>query len=127
MLPLPRRVFRNLFFTLLLANLVGCSSMPGFGTETAASDSPSTTEVATVPQTPEEEVLAALDGAAAGAPILTSGGVSATGDEPYAAASGRSCRWVNISYPASGTRRQLACRQEGRWQWVSGVSAVSGQ
>jgi len=101
--------------------------MPGFGTGTAASDSPSTTEIATAPQTPDEKVLAALDGAAAGAPILIGGGVSATGDEPYAAASGRSCRWVNISYTGSGTRRQLACRQEGRWQWVSGVSAVSRQ
>ena len=127
MLPFPHHAFLNLLFTLLLANLVGCSSMPGFGTGTAASDSLSTTEIATAAQTPEEQVLTSLDGAAAGAPILTSGGMRATGDEPYAAASGLSCRWVNISYPGSDTRRQLACRQEGRWQWVSGVSAVSRQ
>ena len=41
---------------------------------------------------------------------------------PYHAASGRVCRKVNVSTPATGSSVGLACRQDNTWQWVRNVT-----
>ena len=124
MSPLPHRVFLRFLVIAILAHLAGCASLSDSwdGDETTET-SPAPVVGPTAATTPEEQVLAALESAGTGEQIVVAGGVRASGDQPYTAASGRTCRWVKMSYPGNRSKRQLACRLEGRWQWVPSVLA----
>lgn len=45
-----------------------------------------------------------------------------TARAPYHAASGRICRRIDVSTPASGSVVGLACRQDNTWHWVRNVT-----
>nr|WP_284047594.1 DVU3141 family protein [Guyparkeria hydrothermalis] len=45
-----------------------------------------------------------------------------TARPPYNAASGRVCRRVDVSTPASGSLAGLACRHDNTWHWVRNVT-----
>ncbi|WP_410474893.1 DVU3141 family protein [Guyparkeria sp. TX1] len=45
-----------------------------------------------------------------------------TARAPYHAASGRVCRRIDVSTPASGSLVGIACQHENTWHWVRNVT-----
>lgn len=109
-----------LFLVLGLGGIGGCASLFEPGVTDAA---PAGAPVLTIPATPEGQVLGLLGSAASGERVALMDGVQATAGQTYAAASGRACRWVTLTYPAGSHSRRLACVVGGAWQWVATVNA----
>jgi hypothetical protein len=111
----------HLLCCLPFLSLAGCASLSGSYTDEggpeAAVEAPPIT-----PATPEAQLLVALEGAVPGAEILLPEGVRAVAGPGYAAASGRHCREARLSYPDGRATQRLACKIEGRWQWVPAVT-----
>lgn len=103
-----------------LGGVSGCASMADLGSSDAASAG---APVVTIPATPEEQVLGLLDRVASGESVALMDGARAQADQAYAAASGRRCRWVTLTYPADKAARRLACAVAGSWRWVTAVTA----
>ena len=71
----------------------------------------------------EREILEALPGMEPGEPVEVGDG-RAVADREYAAASGRTCRYVTIYAPRdAGASSRLACRQNSAWSFVPEVLA----
>ena len=118
--PTHNRLPAYLLLALSLAGLGGCASMADMASgDAAAAGAP----VVTIPATPEGQVLGLLGSAASGERVALMDGVQATAGQTYAAASGRACRWVTLTYPAGSHSRRLACVVGGAWQWVATVNA----
>jgi len=99
--------------------------MPDFG----LADGPAGSEAQPVatPLTPEQQLLNALAGATAGVPIVTETGIRAVPEAAYSAASGRSCRWVSVTFPGVAPERRLACGGQEGWHWAPSVMVQGDQ
>ena len=77
--------------------------------------------ISATPQQPADVVLAGLSVLPAGQAVQLASGETAIADAPYFAASGRECRFVEIT-PASGEgTRRLACLTDVDWAWQRNV------
>ncbi len=97
----------------------GCTlSLPHRADDSAAE---ARAAISATPQQPADVVLAGLSALPAGQAVPLASGETAIADAPYFAASGRECRFVDIT-PASGEgTRRLACLDGVDWAWQRNV------
>jgi hypothetical protein len=77
--------------------------------------------VSATPQQPVDVVLAELSALPAGQALQLASGETAIADVPYFAASGRECRFVEITPASGGGNRRLACLTGVDWAWQRNV------
>jgi hypothetical protein len=119
MTPIRNRVPAYLLLSTVLVGLSGCASIA----ELVSSDPQSNgAPVVTAPTSPEEDALGRLGGLPAGENTTLMDGARVTAEPIYAAASGRRCRWVTLTYPGGKPDRRLACAVGGGWQWATTVT-----
>jgi hypothetical protein len=110
------------FFLIVLSSvflLNGC--MLSFAQRTDDGAAGTRAAATASPQQPADVVLAGLSALPTGETVQLVSGETVVADVPYFAASGRECRFVDIT-PASGEgNRRLACLTGADWTWQRDV------
>ena len=78
-------------------------------------------EVVAAPAQPEDEALSMLSTLDVGRSVELSNGTMVRADAAYHAASGRRCRFVDLSRAGGDADRRLACEQAQVWAWYPDV------
>ncbi|HWA73940.1 MAG TPA: DVU3141 family protein [Polyangiaceae bacterium] len=125
---LPARAYRIRGFSLPLGLVLGaCSADPALNARDAA-DAIDTGRVLVPASESERKVLSELSALPSGKELAV-GDARVVAEEPYASASGKNCRALQLtSGPTRRASHRLACSEGGAWFFVpdvfSGGSAV---